>query len=375
MERLLYGQNNDNKEWLEMHGKRHGRWANKPETHLLDDFHALMEYLMTDSYQKSLEYRDFHQNGDLSYTNQTHLEKIKEIWENVITHRKLKISAGKIEVIKQSTAPDASPYNGSDLSDGERAIFYFIGEALSVPQGCLVIIDEPENHLHKSILTRLWNAIEEARKDCVFVYITHSLDFANSRINSSIIWTKDYYGNSKWDYEIIDDVFLHDQLTLEILGNRQKVLLVEGSVETSIDRKLYSLLFDDFNVIALEGCSSVINHTKALNESFDFHYINVFGLIDKDRRSGEEISELKKSNIFTHNFADVENLFMLPEVIEIVCNSMFRTDYELILNEVKERTFQFLNQEADNQALLFTKNKYQRIFTNEAKKKTLTLDD
>ena len=25
VERLLYGQNNDNKEWLEMHGKRHGR--------------------------------------------------------------------------------------------------------------------------------------------------------------------------------------------------------------------------------------------------------------------------------------------------------------------------------------------------------------
>ena len=38
------------------------------------------------------------------------------------------------------------------MSDGERAIFYFIGEVLCAKENSLIIIDEPENHLHKSIL-------------------------------------------------------------------------------------------------------------------------------------------------------------------------------------------------------------------------------
>ena len=89
------------------------------------------------------------------------MEKIKEIWENVISHRKLKISAGKIEV---SNCLENGYYNGSEMSDGERAVFYFIGEVLCAKENSLIIIDEPENHLHKSILPRLWDAVEKKEK-------------------------------------------------------------------------------------------------------------------------------------------------------------------------------------------------------------------
>ena len=44
-----------------------------------------------------------------------------------------------------------------------------------------LIIDEPELHVHRSIMDRLWDELEGARPDSVFVFITHDLEFAASR--------------------------------------------------------------------------------------------------------------------------------------------------------------------------------------------------
>ncbi|MEK5271157.1 DUF4435 domain-containing protein [Aeribacillus sp. FSL K6-8394] len=359
-EKFLYGVTNDNKDWLKTVGKKNSRWGQKPETHLLNDFDHLMEFLMTENFQKSIEYRENHKGGDTEFDNETRLEKVKEIWENVITHRKLKISAGKIEVLDIETKDDDNFYNGSEMSDGERAIFYFIGEALSVPKGSLIIVDEPENHLHKSILVRLWNAIEVARQDCVFLYITHSLEFASTRINSQIIWVKGIKSESEWDYEVIESINASDKLMLEILGNRQKVLLVEGTPDKSTDKKLYATLFPEYNIIPVDNCNSVIQYTKAYQKLKDIHYVDVKGIIDRDRRNNEEIVALKRYGVYAPEVAEIENLFLLPEVIQTVCIMYYKKEeYEEILTSVQERTFEFLKREIESQALLFTKQKCQ----------------
>ena len=206
--------------------------------------------------KKSIEYREEHKEGNKNFDNETKLEKIKKIWEKVITHRKLKICAGKIEV--ESTDNATETYNGNLMSDGERAIFYFIAEVLVSKDNSLIIIDEPENHLHNSILERLWNEIEAERQDCVYLYITHNLDFARSRNNTQIVWVKNMNNNQKWDYKLLDSNEFSDDLLLEILGSRDGVLLVEGTADKSIDRKLYSRLFQQYNIMPLEGCTSVI---------------------------------------------------------------------------------------------------------------------
>lgn len=355
-EKFLYGATNRDKNWLKTYGKNNGRWGNKPETHLLNDFDMLMELLMTESYQKSIEYRESHKNGNDGFDNETRLEKIKNIWENVITHRKLKICAGKIEVSYSEASEDSEYYNGSEMSDGERAIFYFIGEALSVLPNSLIIVDEPENHLHKSILIRLWNAIEVERQDCTFLYITHSLEFASSRINTQILWVKGLRSNLKWDYELIEDIEASDNLMLEILGNRQKVLLVEGTPDKSIDRKLYTKLFPEYNIIPVESCNSVISYTKAYQKLKDINYVDIKGIIDRDRRSNEDIASYSKSNIFVPDVAEIENLFLIPEVIQIVCTKQSKDD-ESIIKSIENKTFEFLEKEIESQALLFSKQK------------------
>lgn len=58
------------------------------------------------------------------------------------------------------------------MSDGERVIFYMIGEVVSVPENSIVVIYEPEMHINKAITKKLWNEIEVERPDCTFVCLT-----------------------------------------------------------------------------------------------------------------------------------------------------------------------------------------------------------
>lgn len=360
-ELFSYGITHDNKDWLENTGKRNNRWGRDPETHLLNDFQQLMVVLETESYEKSIDYREKHKEGNVHFDNETKLEKIKNIWENVITHRKLKISAGKIEVYDSEQPLSDKKYNGSKMSDGERAIFYFIGEVVCAEESQLIIIDEPENHLHKSILTRLWDAIENERTDCTFLYITHNLDFASTRLNSQLIWVKSMSDGPVWEYELLDSSFYADELRLEILGNRQKILLVEGTVDKSIDRKLYSRLYPNYNIIPLESCASVIQAAKSYKRTEYIHYAKVIGIVDRDRRSEEEIQNLKDNNIIVPLVAEVENLFVLPEIIKIVAKRLNMGDVEGFIGEIKSKTLRFLQIHLDDHVLLFTRQICQNI--------------
>jgi predicted ATP-dependent endonuclease of OLD family len=73
------------------------------------------------------------------------------------------------------------------MSDGEKVGLYLISQILLAEKNCILIIDEPELHLHKALMARLWNKLEEYRNDCFFIYITHDLDFAVSKSFNKLI--------------------------------------------------------------------------------------------------------------------------------------------------------------------------------------------
>ena len=45
------------------------------------------------------------------------------------------------------------------MSDGERAIFYMIGQILTAASDSILIFDEPELHVHSSILAKVWERV------------------------------------------------------------------------------------------------------------------------------------------------------------------------------------------------------------------------
>ena len=184
----------------------------------------------------------------------------------------------------------------------------------------VLIVDEPELHLHRSIMNRLWCELEKKRSDCLFIYITHDTNFAALHSQAKKIWVKEYDG-CKWTLEEINSSELPEQLMLDIMGNRKKVIFVEGTDE-SYDTKLYSEIYKSYYVIPCGGCSNVIARTKAMRDTPQLHDIECFGIIDRDYRGEAEINAYREHHIYTLKVAEVENLFLVEELFLRVKSSI-----------------------------------------------------
>ena len=268
----------------------------------------------------NLEYKAYYENSlenkndecEQAKHNLT-IDRIKRIWHKVLSERDITISDGQVLAIDPGTQ---SEYNANQMSDGERVCLYMICQVLSAPSNMLIIVDEPELHLHPSIMNKLWNTLEQARPDCHFIYVTHDTEFATNHPDAEIIWVKSYDGQSKWEYEILKENELPDELLLKILGNRKNVLFIEGK-SGSWDYKIYGSIFNNFFIIPCASCNDVIRKTKTYNENNLLHHLKVFGIVDRDYRNENEIDALRRANVYCIEVAEVENLFLTEEVLRV----------------------------------------------------------
>jgi hypothetical protein len=349
-----WGASTADADWYKKHGWLHGRWGNNINTFLLNDFEKLMVLLHTEEYEQSLDYKE---NGGLRPN--TKLDRIQKIWEFVLPHRKLRKKAGVIETFP--TGQEMNTYNVSQMSDGERVIFYLVGEVVCAPQNSIIIIDEPEMHIHKSLVKSLFDSIENERTDCVFVYLTHDIDFAFTRQNATKVWAKSYEGNDVWDYELLDEESpIPEQLYLEVLGSRKPIIFLEGEA-SSIDYELYEQVFKSYTIKPLGSCEKVIQTVKSFNEQNGFHNLNSFGIIDRDRRPQNDIVKLNAKNIWVLDVAEAENLLLEENIVKSIATHMGRNPDETFL-EVKNNLIAYFNSQIESQILLHFKENLRRSF-------------
>lgn len=328
---------------------KHNKWSNKPATTLMNDFQKLMVYLFSDETEENAKFkRACLATEERVMPPTTKIDRVKELWETILPHRELIIGGLRIQTRIKGQVDKI--YNSSEMSDGERVIFYLIGQCLAAPKDGILVIDEPEIHLHKSVQTPLWSAIEKLRPDCLFVYLTHDVDFASAKETAKSVWLKSFDGE-KWDWELInEDKDLPNELMIEVLGSRKPVVFVEGE-NGGFDVSLYRELLSDFLVIPLGSCSNVIQSVKAFKANSQMHHLNVFGLIDRDRRVQAEISKLEQNSIYVLDVAEVENLFCTKEILEIVSRRLSRdphADFVTVSNNI----FNKLKTELDTQVSL-----------------------
>lgn len=327
-----------------------------------------MQFLVSDDQLESSKVYDVFLDDPKKLSNNSSenhlsiLRKVKALWEKVVLHKVIKIESGKISVQSRDCTNSNELYNGHEMSDGERAVFYFIGQVLSASKDSLIIIDEPENHLHNSIISKLWNLLEEARPDCVFLYITHNLDFALRSKRSVLIWVKDMPSKDKWNYVFIneDDDDKFDSLQLQMLGCRDKIVLVEGN-ENSYDCKLYRALFPNCKIIPVESCSKVKELVRSFNSKnsnlLKNGAVKVYGIVDRDRMNDSEVAKLNNENILVLNVAEIENVFLLTNVITLVANQHEIKSEEIqnINSKCQSKIIDLLNVDKTKQCNLYLK--------------------
>ena len=70
----------------------------------------------------------------------------------------------------------------AQMSDGERSATIIAANVITAESESVLLIDEPERHLHRSVIEPFLSALFTFRKDCIFVIATHeiALPVANS---------------------------------------------------------------------------------------------------------------------------------------------------------------------------------------------------
>lgn len=296
-----------------------------------------------------------HTSGD--QLPETKIDRVLELWRTVFPENNASANGGSLEFTRTGSH---DRYQHLRLSDGEKAVLYYLGGVLYAPEKAMVFVDTPELFLHTSSVTRVWDIIEALRPDCRFVYTTHDPDFASSRSNAAVIWVKSFDAEARtWDYDLLpqnSSGALPEGVYMAILGSRRPVLFIEGDAIHSIDSRLYPLVFPEYMVRPLGSCNKVIEAVRTFNDLTSFHHLDSRGIVDRDRRDDREVAYLRRKNIYVPDVAEVENLLLLEGVVKAVASYHGKSP-ERVFNSVRRSILGQFNKDLRRQALLHTRHR------------------
>ena len=243
-----------------------------------------------------------------------------------------------------ATRGDAT-YPINELSDGERSALLLGAAVVSEPEDTLFLIDEPERHLHRSIICPLLQAVFTARPDCRFVVATHELMLPLSFPDAEVlILRRCIFEGSAPAHWVADRTSaaaaLSDELKANIWGGRRQLLFVEGT-ETSLDAKMYRLLFPDLTVYPKNARPQVEAAVEEITAADEFTWVKIRGLVDGNGTPSADKDELRQRSVHSLESCAVESLYYHPQVQREVAGPRCRREGENLddwLNAAAQRT-------------------------------------
>jgi ABC-type cobalamin/Fe3+-siderophores transport system ATPase subunit len=220
-------------------------------------------------------------------------------------------------------------YSIAQLSDGERTAIILIADILTAKPDTLIIVDEPERNLHRSIVSPLVSTLISMKRDCYFIIATHDINLAVDNYESNILLIRSCSWQSNdihhWDVDYLSNSDEIDpSVKRALLGSEKRILFVEGE-ESSLDHSIYKTMFPNVTVISKGSCGNVIQAVKGMTSTQNINWIDSYGLIDRDDRSDASIQQLKEQKIYTLPSHSIESLYYCDEVIEYVARKISAT--------------------------------------------------
>jgi hypothetical protein len=309
-----------------------------------------------------------------------------------ISNIPIEISLGKDEQLFASK--NGSPlYSIAELSDGERNALLIAADVLTCEPNTLIIIDEPERHLHRAIISPLLSSLFLKRNDCAFVISTHDIFLPIDNVISSTLLVRNCHWNGKnidsWDADLISESDpVSSNIKKSILGAKRDILFVEGK-NGSLDRQIYQLIYPNVTVIPKDSCRNVEKAVEGITSSESLHWINAYGLIDADDRTAEQIQELNEKGIIATNCYSVESLYYHIDIIKFVSekygeltgvnsDDLFKCATEKIVSDIslhKERLCSRLSEKRVRTAIMYMFPKHTDIIKKQEFEIKLDLGD
>ena len=237
----------------------------------------------------------------------------------------MRLSNLPIEVIVQDAQEvlarknGGAPYSVAELSDGERNAFLIAAAVLTAQAGTLILIDEPERHLHRSIISPLLKLLFDKRSDCAFIVSTHEIMLPVDTPKAATLLVRgcEYQGKEPvaWTLDMLPPgTSIDEELKRDLLGARRKMIFVEGTTQ-SLDAPLYSLLFPGVSVIPKDACHDVEHAVRGLRGASDVHWIEAWGIVDNDQRSADDVRRLHDAGIWALSHYSVESYYYHPKIV------------------------------------------------------------
>jgi energy-coupling factor transporter ATP-binding protein EcfA2 len=216
---------------------------------------------------------------------------------------------------------NGNEYGPTSLSDGEKQVFSILVDITELAeQKSVLFVDEPELNLNPALSNRMWASIESLLPDAVFIYATHSVNFAmRHSIDHLIVLSHD--NESISELTGTDELSLADQR--ELLGNipalvaYSKTLVVEGHDE-SFDSIFYHWLIDkvQFAPAAVGGSGDVVAIASREGKWQKISpEVQLTGIIDRDFKSDETVEQVSGREIVVLDLHEAESYLCSPTII------------------------------------------------------------
>ena len=238
----------------------------------------------------------------------------------------LRISNLKIELFVQddeqilARQPEREPYRIAELSDGERNAILIGATVLTATPGTILIVDEPERHLHRSIVSPLLSTLFQRRSDCVFIISTHDINLPMDNSESAVLLVRSCVlgrgSHNRCYADLLESgTVITEDVKRAIMGARRTVVFIEGNPESSLDKQLYEIVFPSITLIPKGSTIGVEQATKGVRSTESLNWMSSYGLVDGDDRTAEQLEELAKSGIYAINCYSIESLYYNPDVV------------------------------------------------------------
>jgi hypothetical protein len=293
---------------------------------LTTEFDSMLSQLLAEDSMAAKEFvRWYRANpGSAGHPQSTPLSRVEELWDRIYPGRSLRWRDWKPYVVSSVSGGEVE-YSANQMSDGEKAALFVAARVFSADAGVLVV-DEPETHFHSRLAVRLWNVLEEARRDIRFVYVTHDLTFALSRRDARYVLASPTEGLKAIDL----DADLPSDIAEALLGSAtlsfyaSRIVFCEGD-ERSVDNALYNGWFNDVDTVVrpVEACQTVMRCVDAMKNSGIAQSLEVIGIVDRDYHSDNFLAAMP-TGIHALPHHEVESLLAIPAVVAAVAQHVGR---------------------------------------------------
>jgi hypothetical protein len=249
------------------------------------------------------------------------LKTLIELFQEIFPRITLEfLEDAKIIKCRKNSSPQ---YHLDTLSDGEKQVFSLLADILLLSEkNSVVIVDEPELNLNPKLACKVWDIIENELTESIFIYASHSVSFTlRGNINKIFVLSSENENFSEISgLNEIGDIDLRELLgMIPTILSSSKILFSEGK-DSSFDSLFYrwlTLFKNDFEVLPV-GSS---NDVKAITSRIGIwdkiaQNINLKGIIDRDFKTEQEVSEYIDENLTVLDFHEAESYLCLPSIAE-----------------------------------------------------------